>query len=129
MEIMTFIEQLFELFIFPAIIILGKFVIQFLQIKTKEIAGNASSLQEKKYIEMISQTIQMCVVATNQTYVDTLKAQGRFDATAQQIAFEKTYQAVVSVLNTELKDYIKEVYGDLEVYLTQQIESYVNQSK
>ena len=37
---------------------------------------------------MLSQTITDCVLATNQTYVDTLKAQGSFDAEAQKIAFD-----------------------------------------
>lgn len=33
-----------------------------------------------KYITMLSKTITDCVIATNQTYVDSLKAQGKFDA-------------------------------------------------
>ena len=36
---------------------------------------------------MLSETITKCVVATNQTYVETLKKQGKFDKEAQKIAF------------------------------------------
>ena len=36
----------------------------------------------KKYIQMLSETITKCVIATNQTYVETLKKQGKFDVEA-----------------------------------------------
>ena len=40
-----------------------------------------------KYLKMLSETITKCVIATNQTYVETLKKQGKFDEEAQKIAF------------------------------------------
>jgi hypothetical protein len=36
---------------------------------------------------MLNRTITECVIATNQTYVETLKQQGKFDEEAQKIAF------------------------------------------
>ena len=35
-------------------------------------------------------TVIDCVIATNQTYVDALKAEGKFDADAHREAFKKT---------------------------------------
>lgn len=129
MEFAQFIEQLFELCIFPGLIILGKFAIDWLKAKTEEAKENTSSEQERKYLDMIYNTISTCVIATNQTYVDSLKKSGKFDAEAQKVAFEKTYNAVLVVLNDEVKKYIVETSGDLQVYLTQQIEAIVNDKK
>lgn len=129
MEFAQFIEQLFELCIFPSLIILGKFAIDWLKAKTEEAKENTSSEQERKYLDMIYNTISTCVIATNQTYVDSLKKSGKFDVEAQKVAFEKTYNAVLVVLNDEVKKYIVETSGDLQVYLTQQIEAIVNDKK
>ena len=129
MEFAQFIEQLFELCIFPGLLILGKFAIDWLKAKTEEAKENTSSEQERKYLDMIYNTISTCVIATNQTYVDSLKKSGKFDAEAQKVAFEKTYNAVLVVLNDEVKKYIVETSGDLQVYLTQQIEAIVNDKK
>lgn len=129
MEFAQFIEQLFELCIFPGLIILGKFAVDWLKAKTEEAKENTSSEQERKYLDMIYNTISTCVIATNQTYVDSLKKSGKFDVEAQKVAFEKTYNAVLVVLNDEVKKYIVETSGDLQVYLTQQIEAIVNDKK
>ena len=64
---------------------------------------------------MIYNTISVCVIATNQTYVDALKKAGKFDEEAQKEAFAKTYNAVLLVLSDEVKKpnakYKREVYG------------------
>jgi hypothetical protein len=62
---------------------------------------------------MIYHTISTCVIATNQTYVESLKQQGKFDAEAQKEAFAKTYNAVIAVLSEEVKLYIIETSGNL----------------
>jgi hypothetical protein len=36
---------------------------------------------------MLTDTITKCVIATNQTYVETLKKEGKFDLEAQEVAF------------------------------------------
>jgi len=66
-----------------------------------------------KYITMLEGTISNCVVATNQTYVEALKAQGAFGVVEQKIAFEKTYVAIMTILTEEAKFYLAEAVGDL----------------
>ena len=78
---------------------------------------------------MLTDTITTCVIATNQTYVESLKKQGRFDAEAQKEAFKLTYNAVMSVLTDEAKNYLTSIYGDLTAYITSRIEAEVNVSK
>lgn len=129
MEYALFIEQLFELVIFPAIIFAGIYIVNLIKAKTEETKMNIDSETQKKYLTMIEDTIITCVIATNQTYVETLKQQGKFDQEAQKIAFNKTFDAVLKVLNDDVKNYIVEISGDLNIFLTQKIEFYVNENK
>ena len=75
---------------------------------------------------MLTSTITECVISTNQTYVDNLKGQNVFDKEAQEKAFEMTYNKVMNILTEEAKEYLAEVYGDLDIYITSKIESEVN---
>lgn len=119
------IIQLIELLL----AILTGYVVQFIRTKIKELNIKTDNELIKKYNTMIAETIYNCVVATNQTYVETLKAQGKFDEEAQKIAFENTYNAVLNILTEDTKKYIAETFGDLTIYLTQQIEAIVNKNK
>ena len=78
---------------------------------------------------MLADTVCSCVIATNQTYVNSLKEQGKFDAEAQKIAFQKTYDAVLSILSEEAVKYLTAFYGDLGVVITELIEENVNNQK
>lgn len=125
-ELMT---QLFELVLIPLTIAITKFLIDFLAAKRDEIKGRTENDLAKKYIDMITDTITRCVIATNQTYVDTLKKQGSFDKEAQSLAFDMTYHAVVQILSEDAKAYIEETTGDMKIYLTQLIEAEVAKNK
>ena len=78
---------------------------------------------------MLAETITACVIATNQTYVESLKKQGKFDVEAQKEAFNQTYNAIMAVLTNEAKLYLTNIYGDLAAYITARIEAEVNISK
>ena len=129
MEWMIILQQVFELCIIPLLGIITVYIVQFIKTKTKELNSNNSNEVLSKYIEMLSNTICECVIATNQTYVDRLKKQGRFDGEAQKKAFEMTYNAVIGILSEEAKVYLASVYGDLTAYITNMIEAEVNKNK
>lgn len=129
MEIMALLTQIFELCVIPLLAILAKFVIDYLRSKSEELQIKAENELEAKYIERITETVVTCILATNQTYVDSLKQQGNFDQEAQKKAFEQTYEAIVALLDEEIQDYIIEICGDLEVYLKQQIEAQIKAMK
>ena len=82
-----------------------------------------------KYLSMLSTTVTECVIATNQTYVEALKKEGKFDLEAQKKAFEMTQDAVMLILTDEAKKYLSAAVGDLNVYISQQIEAAVNVEK
>ena len=104
-------------------------LVQYIKIKSQEITNKANSDLADKYIKMLTDTITACVIATNQTYVESLKKQGKFDAEAQKEAFKLTYNAVMAVLTEDAKRYLIETYGDLTAYITTKIEAEVNMSK
>ena len=78
---------------------------------------------------MLADTINNCVIATNQTYVEALKKAGAFDMEAQKTAFNMTKNAVLAILSDEAKRYLTNAVGDLNEYITQQIEAAVNVNK
>lgn len=78
---------------------------------------------------LLQDTVISCVIATNQTYVDALKEQGKFDAEAQKAAFQKTYDAVMQILTEDAVKYLNEALGDLDKYVNTMIESQVNLQK
>ena len=129
MEWMVILQQVFELCIIPLLGIVTFYIVQFIKTKTEELNANNSNEVLSKYIEMLSNTICECVIATNQTYVDSLKAQGKFDAEAQKKAFEMTYNSVINILTDEAKVYLTSIYGDLTAYITNMIEEDVNKKK
>lgn len=126
---MELIAQIFEVCIIPLLGVLTAFFVKWVNAKIAEIADTRKNETEKKYINMLNNTISDCVIATTQTYVDALKKQGAFDAEAQKVAFTMTYEAVVKLLTDEATEYLNEAVGDLNLYITQKIESEVNLNK
>ncbi len=61
-----------------------------------------------------------------QTYVESLKASGNFDSTAQLEALKKAKEIALSQLGDDVKEYISTNYGNLDGWLTNQIESTIN---
>lgn len=129
MDWMIMLYQIFDLCIVPLLGVLTMYLVQFIRMKSQEITDKTENELADKYIQMLTDTITACVIATNQTYVESLKKQGKFDAEAQKHAFELTYNAVVAVLSDEAKHYLASIYGDLTAYITTRIEAEVNVSK
>ena len=129
MDWIVMLYQIFELCVIPLLGVLTMYLVQFIRKKSQEITNKTDSELADKYIRMLTDTITTCVIATNQTYVESLKKQGKFDAEAQKEAFKLTYNAVMAVLTDEAKHYLAAIYGDLTAYITTRIEAEVNVSK
>ena len=123
------LTQIFELILFPLLIVGATYLIYFLSVKTEEIKDKTDNDTFDKYLDMLNNTITQCVIATTQTYVEALKKEGKFDAEAQKIAFQKTYDNVMSILTAESKYYLQTALGDLEAYINNKIEAEVALNK
>ena len=64
-----------------------------------------------------------------QTYVDNLKKEGKLTKDAQLIAFNKAKEIVLSQFNEEIKNYIKDNFGDIDSWIDVQIEASINNLK
>lgn len=126
---MTLLTQIMEVVVIPLLGILTAYVVKIVNAKLEEVSANRKNELEKKYINMLNDTISDCVIATTQTYVESLKKQGSFDVEAQKEAFNQTYNSVMDILSEEAKKYLNEAIGDLNLYITQKIEAEVKINK
>lgn len=127
-----FIEMLsdiFEVCILPLLAVLTGYAVQFIRAKSAETAARTENELAQKYITMIEKTITDVIIATNQTYTNSLKEQGKFDEEAQKIAFQKSFDAIMAILSDDAKEYIISTTGDINIYLTQMIEAEVSKNK
>ena len=126
---MELVAQIFEVCIIPLLGVLTAFFVKWVNAKTAEISATRNNETEKKYINMLNDTITDCVIATTQTYVENLKKQNLFDEAAQKMAFEKTFNAIMEILTDDAKEYLSAIYGDLSVYIATKIEAEVKLNK
>lgn len=123
------LTYIFECILFPLISAGVAYLIYFLNAKTKELKSKTDNEIAQKYLDMLNDTITSCVIATSQTYVESLKAQGKFDKAAQEEAFKRSYENVMKLLTDEGKEYIENLVGDIQTYIYNQIEAEVNLTK
>lgn len=129
MEWTELLADIFQICILPLLGVLTTFFVKWVNMKSAEIQTNVDDATLKKYMDMLTQTISDCVIATNQTYVESLKQQGKFDLDAQKEAFNLTKDAVLAILSTEAQTYLSTAVGDLNAYITKKIEAEVNLNK
>ena len=123
------LEQIFELAVYPVISLVGIYLTYLISVKISELKQKTKDETAKKYLDMLNDTISNAVLATTQTYVDSLKKQGKFDIEAQKVAFTQTYDAVMKVLTADAIKYLTESVGDLETYIINKIEADVKLCK
>lgn len=123
------ISGIFNLVIIPLLIAASGYLISYIRLKKQELLNKTDDETRKKYIEMLDKTITDCVVATTQTYVDSLKKQNKFDEEAQKVALKQTYEAIMSILTEDAKEYLTEAINDLDMYIKNKIEAEVNRNK
>jgi hypothetical protein len=129
MDWLNLLADIFEVCIIPLLGVLTAYAVKYIQVKSAEITEKTDNALADKYTVMLADTISACVLATNQTYVEALKKQGSFDTEAQKVAFNMTLNAVMEILSDDAKEYLSEVFGDLNSYITSQIEASVNVNK
>lgn len=129
MNWMLILSQIFEIVILPLLGIGTTYVIALVRAKIQEMKEKKQDVLYHKYLDMLSDTVTDCVLATTQTYVETLKKEGKFDLEAQKIAFTRTYENVMAILADEAKEYLQTAIGDLSAYVENMIEAEVNRNK
>ena len=99
---------------------------------TSKVAKNAAESAPSKYSEIIyglENIVNKAVITTNQTFVDELKKQGKFDKEAMQEAYRRTYESIIALLSQSFFEYIDEENVDIDMLLKNMIEASVNWNK
>ena len=74
----------------------------------------------------LTSIIERAVRSVFQTYVEALKKNNSFDKEAQVKALELARSEVTKQLSNETACFIKETYGDVNTFITSQIEATIN---
>ena len=77
----------------------------------------------RQQLTVATDIVTKAVSSVFQTYVESLKATGSFDKESQVVALTKAKDAALSQMSEDVKHYITTTYGDLENWLTTQIEA------
>ena len=80
-------------------------------------------------IDRVALVVNAAVKSINQSFVDQLKKDGKFDKEAQEKAAREAFNLTLGLLTDEIKDIIEENFGSLEKYLKAIIEATVASSK
>ena len=99
---------------------------------TSKIAKDAARLAPSKYSEIIyglENIVNKAVITTNQTFVNELKKQGKFDKEAMEVAYNKTFNSIVASLSQSFFEYVDKETIDIDALLKNMIETSVDWNK
>jgi vacuolar-type H+-ATPase subunit H len=123
-EILSTVTQVL---IIPIITITAALLVNLIKKKADEVAEKTDNAYFKSAIEEAGNIVSQAVAYTSQTYVDSLKKDGKFDAKAQKQAFDKAKEAALLLLTNESKEAVASIYGDLTVWLQTKIEQTIHE--
>ena len=99
---------------------------------TSKVAKSAAESAPSKYSEIIyglENIVNKAVITTNQTFVNELKKQGKFDKKAMEEAYNKTFNSIVASLSQSFFEYIDKEAIDIDTLLKNMIETSVDWNK
>lgn len=129
MDWLEFIEKILETCIIPLLGALVTYLVTYIRRKIEAEKQETSNKKVQQYLSILEKTIDDCVKTTNQTLVEALKKENRFDSEAQREALEKTLTAVWDVVSEDMIECLETVFDDLELYVKNKIEAKVNENK
>lgn len=92
----------------------------------KLINSKIKNQEASKLLSDATSIVLNAVRTVTQTYVDTLKANGLFNKDAQLVALNKAKDIALSQMSSDVKDFINANFGDVQLWITNQIEASIN---
>jgi phenylpyruvate tautomerase PptA (4-oxalocrotonate tautomerase family) len=126
---LEFLQNLLYAVIVAAVPVITGFVCKWLASLYENNKTRIKNENVQAVVGRVTDVIVAAVETTTGTYVKQLKADNLFDAEAQKEAFNKTFDAVKKQLTEETTNIIAETYGDIDAYLTNKIEQFVEELK
>lgn len=104
-------------------------VTRLLTIKINEISCKVKDSRKAEFLGWVNNVIVQCVDTTTQTYIDTLRKNGKFDENAHKEAFDRTMNNISTILSEQDMATLGGYVGDASTWITTSIESYIKSSK
>lgn len=82
-----------------------------------------------KWASDLTSIVSNAVLSVTQTFVDTMKKEGKFDEAAAKEAKDKALSIITGQLTPELKEYITSNFGDMSEYLGNLVEATIQSFK
>jgi len=120
---------IFKVVIIPVLPVAVAYLIAYLRTKKEELTNSMNNQVVASVLSEAGDAVLQAVEYVSQTYVDNLKAQGKFDVEAQKQAFEKAKEAALTILTQESLELLTSITGDVETWLTTKIEQTVREKK
>ena len=129
MTLREVIFQLLYIFITAAVPVLAAYIVQLIRTKINMITEDMDNKILARYLSDATEAITTAVLTVNQTYVDDIKAAGKFDAEAQEHAKKTAVELAKTIMSDMAKEALKIVYGDAEAYIDSAVEKTVRSYK
>ena len=129
MNFKEMIEQVLYTVITGILPVVTVFIVNYLRTKIKENTGKIENDTIQKYLDSAVEAISIAVTAISQTYVDSMKKAGKFDAAAQEEAKRMAIQKAKELITEDARKAVEAVYSDFDKFLDAMIESIVRESK
>lgn len=113
----------------PVIVAVSGFSVAIIKKKMDEIEEKIQNEKVKKYLNMSENLLVDVIRGVNQTYVDSLKDEGKFDKEAQEKALEMAKKKFLAIISQEAREAIQEGYKDLGEWLNIKIHATVREEK
>lgn len=123
------LTTLLQAVITVAVPILSAFAVKWLNAKAAQVAAQTDNTRARAYIQEAAEAVSTAVAYTSQTYVDALKNSQEFTIENQAEALNKAKDKAISLLSQSAIEFINMAYGDVEDFLTAQIEKEVRFQK
>lgn len=110
MQIITnsLIETIINVLLIPVITVLSAYIVQLIKTKISSI----SDAQLKNYLsaslDELNQAVNTAVGKVAQTYVDSLKKDGKFNVNEQTTALKAAYDTTLSILSNNTAKFLEE---------------------
>lgn len=129
MDYNQILELVIKTLLVPSITLIAWYITSYIKVKTTELRKKFNNKQLDNYLRFAEECITTSVMATQQTFVDELKKEGKFDKAAAQNAFKKAEATFKTLINDDAKIAIEKVYGDYDKWVESQIEKQISFQK
>lgn len=120
--LLNILSVLVSAVVLPLISLIGAKLISWLSSKTKSEKATA-------IIKEANDIVMNAVKCVLQTYVDSLKKEGKFDEASQFLALSKAKEKAMEQMSDDTKAFVEKNYGNLDSWLTTSIEATISTIK